>query len=350
MPIRLTRTRAGKWYAAGTVRVGKKAEHVPEHSTGFAGPEKEAAEDYCRAETVRIQQELIHGKPSGRDRVSWLQAVERYQGVVSYVTEPRILKFTEQFGHMTLDEITADEWGVFERAHLAGYKQSTVNDYRGLMRKILTDAGFTPPPDLRKALARKKPRPRPPAWLIYEEAGALTACYAPHARPVALTARYQGMRAGELARLEFRDLDFERETEFGKTGAIFVRETKNARARTIPMHPRVRGALWQLYCERQVGRVFLTPSGKPYRDTRETGGNPFKRTHEGAVRRCVKLYPGVQGFRFHDWRHHFAIEAIRSGMDIVTLKAHGGWESLEAMEKYVHVDFDHMAMQLRRVR
>lgn len=116
------------------------------------------------------------------------------------------------------------------------------------------------------------------------------------------------------------------------------------------MHQRVYTAVHGLYQARgfpEEGHVFLNRLGQPYSDTREyklPGGNPIRSAHYTALRRA-----GIKDFRPHDWRHHFASQAVMKGIDIETLKRLGGWKSLRMLERYAAVSTDHMDAAMERL-
>jgi integrase len=136
------------------------------------------------------------------------------------------------------------------------------------------------------------------------------------------------------------------------TDEIGKARTKTKRSRTVPMHPKVREQLEALWRGRDCptsGPVFISSRGSPYADTRgldggRQGGNPIKKAHATACRKA-----GVQGFRVHDWRHHWASWLVMSGCDLYTLMRLGGWQSLRMVQRYAAVNTDHMAEALARV-
>jgi integrase len=186
------------------------------------------------------------------------------------------------------------------------------------------------------------------AYLTHKEADRLVAAYNEAARPVALVLRYQGLRTQEALRLDWRAIDWRRQTIFvTATDQIGTARTKSARSRTIAMHRRVRVTLYLLWRRKgrpSLGPVFISTRGKPYADTRGRGGNPLARAHKTA---CSKV--AISGFRVHDWRHHWASHLVMAGVDLRTLMQLGGWNSLRMVERYAQVSTQHMAEAIAKV-
>jgi integrase len=81
--------------------------------------------------------------------------------------------------------------------------------------------------------------------------------------------------------------------------------TKSGKSRRVGLRPLVRAVLLATWTEQgrpDSATVFLNRRGKPYADTRQTGGNPLTSAYRTAYRKA-----GITGFRIHDWRHHFAV-------------------------------------------
>lgn len=51
---------------------------------------------------------------------------------------------------------------------------------------------------------------------------------------------------------------------------------------------------------------------------------------------------GINDFHFHDLRHTWASWHVQAGTPLFTLKELGGWETLEMVKKYAHLNADHM--------
>ena len=87
--------------------------------------------------------------------------------------------------------------------------------------------------------------------------------------------------------------------------------------------------VWDSRERPDAGRVFLNRWGQPYSDTRVTGGNPLSKAHETACRKA-----GIEGFRIHDWRHHFAVWFLKNGGNLRALCQIAGWSSMRMVQRY----------------
>jgi integrase len=128
-------------------------------------------------------------------------------------------------------------------------------------------------------------------WLEpHEEVRLLDACRASrtkHPAAIVTVALETGLRRGELLGLAWDRVDLSR-------GVIRLETTKSGRRREVPMRQAV-------YPEPHQGRVW------PYRSIR----NAFEAAVETA---------GLDNFRFHDTRHHFASWFMTRGGSLPALK------------------------------
>jgi integrase/recombinase XerD len=134
-----------------------------------------------------------------------------------------------------------------------------------------------------------------------------------------------GIRLGELARLQMRDLNIE-------TGELVVRPFRasvKSRPRTIPIGASAKRAAWRYLRTRADVRpddpLFVTSTGHAVSDS-----HIQNMLHDIGVRAGVHANP-------HKFRHTFAIEYLRNGGDIFTLKRLLGHATLEMVEYYLTI-------------
>lgn len=132
-------------------------------------------------------------------------------------------------------------------------------------------------------------------------------------------------RAGELQKLEWRDVDL-------KAGRLLFRKTKNEEPRTawisgtvlelLREHAKVRKLKGGLVFESRATTKRRTKGPRLYDYHR-----PFRAAVEAAQ---------IQDFRFHDLRHSAATYLAQAGATQQQLKAIGGWKS-NIVSRYVHL-------------
>jgi len=148
---------------------------------------------------------------------------------------------------------------------------------------------------------------------------------------------YTGMRAGELAGLQWRDVDFPRRIVTVRRS--YDRETtKNGRIRRVPILDPVLPVLkaWKL---RHPGTWLFT---------KQRGGvfQPSSRVFQEVLHRVVERAGfesrWVHGkwrwyITFHDLRHTFALHWVMSGGDVFKLQKILGHQSIEMTMRYAHL-------------
>jgi len=273
-----------------------------------------------------------------------LRYIARPGGLKSYDLW-RVNEINDRVGDRPIAQ-AAEAWADFKRARCGGLQPATVERFRATFQAMINylaaEEGFDAP-KIRRPRSERLPRKRV-RYLSEIQAARLVDSYAPHVQPIVTTLRYQGLRVGEVLRLEWPHVNW-------STNSLFVAETKNGEPRTVTMHANVRKALHRLFVGRgrpNEGRVFLNRLGKPYADAREytlPGGSPIRRAHETACRRA-----GIADFHVHDWRHHWACWCVMSGIDLETIRQEGGWKSLRMVEAYATVSAEHRSAAMKKLR
>jgi len=128
-----------------------------------------------------------------------------------------------------------------------------------------------------------------------------------------------GMRAGEILRLQWSDVDLARSMAW-----VTADKAKSGKARGVPLNPDavevIRGRMGS------HPRYVFTRSG---RQQKQVDLKTF-------IRACQHV--GIEDFRFHDLRHTWASWHAQSGTPLFVLKELGGWETLEMVKKYAHMN------------
>lgn len=233
-------------------------------------------------------------------------------------------KISDFFRDKTVDEIRPEDWTAFCRIHLSSHKPSSVNRIRSTLNAVLRSASRE------IKLDKLKDNEERNVFLSVENQERLLAAYPDFIRPFFITLCYQGMRRGEALKLEWKHINFD-ENIIHMPGRI----TKSGMPRTIPMHPRVKENLQHNH------PVFLFTN---------QSGNPYK-TIEGPrkVHQTARSKVGLEYFRIHDWRHHWASRMVMVGASIKTLMDLGGWESESMVMRYTAVSDEHNRSTLNKL-
>ena len=134
---------------------------------------------------------------------------------------------------------------------------------------------------------------------------------------------YTGMRLGEVTRLQWSHIDFER-------GVIVVEKSKSYKSRVIPIHPVLREELIKRYPT--VGKVI--------------GYSP------DYIRRRLKRYfekAGFKDLRIHDLRHTFASLMVMAGVDLKTVQELLGHQDYRTTEIYAHLAPHHLQEAIKKL-
>lgn len=136
-------------------------------------------------------------------------------------------------------------------------------------------------------------------------------------KSIIITALDTGMRRGEILGITWNDVDLKNRT-------ILVRNTKNGKDRRLPMTERVSYAIIALNKSRPYGDWLFYKNGN--------GGSWAVNS---AFRRLINRI-GLNGLRFHDFRHTFATRLVTSGIDIVTVQILLGHSDIRMTMRYSH--------------
>jgi len=142
-------------------------------------------------------------------------------------------------------------------------------------------------------------------------------------RAILLTLLDSGLRAAELCALTMGDYD-------PKRGRLLVQRGKGDKARFAVIGQRAQKALWRYLAQRPDAGprdpLFATRSGAPMQRT--TLGQMVARMGDRA---------GVANVHPHRFRHTFAINFLRNGGNVLTLRELLGHESLAMVQRYARI-------------
>jgi integrase len=129
-------------------------------------------------------------------------------------------------------------------------------------------------------------------------------------------ALFTGLRRGELFKLQWQDVDFER-------GLLTLRDPKSGKTENIPVSVQALDVLKS----RDVTSPFVFP-GKGGRQRTNFNG-PWRR-----IRQAAGL---PEGFRFHGLRHHFASTLVSNGVDLLVVQKLLTHKDSKTTQRYAHL-------------
>lgn len=162
----------------------------------------------------------------------------------------------------------------------------------------------------------------------------VTEALAPVSRLTFLLAVYTGMRASELRRLSWDDVDLERHrVHVVSRGRL---HTKNYQGRHVPLHPKLEAEL--VRAPRRGRKVVGSFKGLEH-------GADFRGIIEQAVA-ATKIPP----FRWHDLRHTMGTRLRRAGVSLEDIAAILGHKDLKSTLIYAHENDDDLAAGVARLK
>jgi len=254
--------------------------------------------------------------------------LHEYEGHKSYDTHKRhITYWRDQLAGRTIASLTTNDIKDALPTHVVRQHQarrkvspSTRNRHLSTIRRMLNlcrEWGWIASVPILRPEIEPKVRIR---WITQAEAQRLLAAISRDwLRDTVAFALATGMRAGEILNLQWENVDLSRSIAW-----VTADKAKSGRARSIPLNPEAVHII-----RRRIGLhacYVFTSNGKP---KKQVDAKMFARACERA---------GIENFRFHDLRHTWASWHVQAGTPLFVLKELGGWETLEMVKKYAHMD------------
>ena len=311
------------WYIRGTI-----AGQPVEESTRVA--DRDAARRILEIRAREILERRIDGPKA---TATFLEAAVAY---METITDRRfIAPLIDHFGDARLADI---DQGAIDRAARILYptaKPSTWNrQVYTPMSAILRHGAALKLTDLRIIKRPKQPKGKL-RWLRPEEAEALIEACGDHLRPLVIFMLYTGARVSEAIYIPWDNVNLQERR-------VWFDETKNGEARGVPLHER---AWLELANLPHIDRaVFRTHIGVPYKRSERKSGGQIQDAFTSAVKRAklVAVTP-------HTLRHTWATWHYAANRDLLKLMQLGGWKSLAMVQRYAHVNPDHLADSIDRL-
>lgn len=229
-------------------------------------------------------------------------------------------EFDREFGKVKIGAIGSADVQRFYNKAIAKNCVATANKKLTLLRSVFNKAkvwgyfyGDNPCNQIKK-LKEVSQRRR---YLSLDEIKRLLEKAHSRLYPVVICALMTGMRRGEILRLSWENIDWER-------GIIHIRKTKSGKVREIPIASKLREVLAGLPGER-VGPTFKLPDIM------------LTRFFARAIKEAA-----IDDFVFHDLRHTFASHYLMRTHDLPTLQNLLGHSTPLLTMRYAHLSRPHI--------
>ncbi|MDZ4819705.1 MAG: tyrosine-type recombinase/integrase [Planctomycetota bacterium] len=279
-----------------------------------------------------------------KQRRTWEEAVLRWledkAKKSSLTADKSHLRFLDRFlREKFLDEIDADLIRDITQARRQAYelprkkgparqiepKATTVNRTLEVLRGVLIRAHVVwqwldriPPVPMDEV------PPPPTRWIKRDKAEELLEALPHHQQAMVRFALDTGLRRSNITHLQWSDVDLDRRQAW-----VHADQAKAGKPIGIPLSAEGLAVL-----QGQKGKdqrwVF------PYR------GKPVTQVATKAWRTAVKKVGIARGFRWHDLRHTWASWHAQDRTPLDVLQILGGWGSIEMVQRYAHLDDDHL--------
>ena len=308
------------WYYAFTAPDGQRIRRYAQTDDEQQARELAAKHYNSAFETQRLG---VHVERSWPETVvEWLKENPRKQQ--DYNTLLFLRWLDPHLGHLNISEIDREALRQVRDAKMAeGVKPRTVNAYLQQIRLVLRAAhewGWLDRLPKFTMLEEPKRRER---WLTSDEKERLFAELPDHLIPVVRFALATGLRMSNITQMQWSQIDLQRQTAW-----VFADKTKSGRPIGVPLN-------------QEAMETLQSQMGKHPEAVFTFRGKPIKRANQAAWRKA-RDRAGLSDFRFHDCRHTWATNHVISGTPIYQLKELGSWSSMEMVQKYAHLNVEHL--------
>ncbi len=155
--------------------------------------------------------------------------------------------------------------------------------------------------------------------------------YADFFTPLITLAMHTGMRKGEMLTLRWESVSFE-----NRYLTILSENAKSKKKRTIPMNDTVFNMLSQWRAQNPNEEYVFVHEGKRVSFFQYPWQNLLKAA-------------GIENFRFHDLRHHFASKLVMAGVDLNVVRELLGHADLKMTLRYAHLAPAHTAAAVQLI-
>jgi integrase len=153
-----------------------------------------------------------------------------------------------------------------------------------------------------------------------------------HLKPMVLFSINTGLRRGEILHLTWEQVNFNE-----RLLTLHGYNTKSGKTRHLPLNSEAFDVLscWKKQSE-TTKLVFPSKTGGVINDLRKS----WKR---------ILVEAGIENFRWHDLRHHFASRLVMNGIDLNTVRELLGHADIKMTLRYAHLAPEHKAKAIESI-
>lgn len=296
---------------------------------------KKALEYHDKLRATLWEQARLGVSPEYTFEQAALQMLERSEGQQDYDVKLRHVGYwTSVFAGRFISSLKSEEIFRHLPTHWIGARvksprrlsNATKNRYLSTIRRIFSVAQeigwITTSPRL-TTFREPKVNIR---WLTKEDANALLSkMQLEWMHQVCRFALATGARSNEILSLTWDKVDIDRSMAWVTNDLA-----KNGRSRPMPLNSEAVALLR----ERKLARTM-------YCFTRQSGRR-ITQVDKRTLDRAAEM-ADIKPLKFHDLRHTWASWHVQSGTPLMVLKELGGWETIQMVQKYAHLDAGHLA-------
>lgn len=327
---------SGVWFLDLTLPNGKRIKRSTKTK------DKKAAQEYhdkVKHEAWRM--EKLGERPEYSFDDAALMYLKSCEGLRDYRSKVAQMRYwVERFSGQPLRSLTTDVIMDALPTHKrvqSGPAQpmspATKNRYLATISKLLTTCAKRGWIDQVPQLLKFEEAEIRESFLTPDQANALLEAMGPGwMQDISTFALATGMRAGEILSLEWAQVDTQR-----KMVSVLASKAKSGSGRPVPLNDDALAVI-----ERRRGThhqfVFARAGVQTFEPDRRV------------LQRALKKAGLPASFRFHDFRHTWASWHAQAGTPLLMLQRAGGWKTLSMLNRYAHLNADHLAQMAATVQ
>lgn len=297
---------------------------------------KQAAQEYhdkLKNELWRVHN--LGDKPKHSFEEACIALLNASEGQSDYATKVRHVKyFRTIFAGRSICSLTSQEIADALPTHRVvsdgvakKLTPATRNRYLSTIKRILSLANSANWIDSRPKVAKAREPAVRIRWIRHGEASRLLqAIHLPWLRDACRFALATGCRSNEIFSLTWDKID-----EGQRLAWVTNDMAKSGKSRPVPLNA---DALAVIRARAGTHRSLVF--------SRIQDGPKIEQIDRRAFNVALKA-AGIKDFTFHDLRHTWASWHVQSGTPLFVLKELGGWETIEMVKKYAHLNAGHLA-------